>query len=499
MSAELLHARARLSSQRDQRVVRERRDIEVSPSVYSKNIYQLGKLEILSPCTAQLADELCDQLTAVMHTMDQLYADLQEDESIVTDKLHCRMLYVRDAMMQQFCCTDPSMLENYRFLDGATEHHYRFDIMSFLALIEAVACLATMSIFWESLSVRWGDGVVPAEAFPQLCEKTVISRNLHRKPIAQFNVFDLIDSLKYLEFKWCIIKYSAELPIYLDLLLARITELYKNPQPYLMFSGIDEYMRPISETEAVFSDRLIEELCWSLRPMYQKVVVYERLAKKRAVFHVPEEDRLQVQTLASANARRMNNKKVSEEFRDQYLRFALRPSEMQRFYRDKRGAYANGALIMKNTRQGDSVNRIMDKLDNPAWVMVDRECDEEVRKLPKPKGVLERSATDMMYLLLVNSWLGNLWQLELIKVFVVYNLDLLEGNTTTRFRVDYPLLVQSFNHFDVYYLGTLYTHESLAKAFCHWYSIMMRPPFNGRFDNRSLESYELKDLRILQK
>lgn len=496
MSEYLRSALEQLQSQRDQRIVRERNEIAVTAETFDKTIHQIGKLYVLAPNTFQNAAELCSQLTIVMNAMDRLYAEIRESEDI-GDKTFDTLLYVRDAMLQQFCCTDKTMIENYRFLEGQAEHHFRFDILCFLALVECVACLSAVPAFWESLSKRWDGEVVPSVAFPELCRKTVISRSLHRKKISEFNVFDIVEALKYLEFKWCILKYSDELPDYLDVLLCRIAELYKEPQPFIIFTNIDDYMRPISETEAVFSDRMIEELCWSLRPMYQKVFMYRQLARHTSGFPISDADEALVQQLATDNARRMNNKTISEDFRTVYMRFAMRPSELLRFYRDKPGRYANPALIMKNARSSESVNRMMDKLDNPAWLMVDRDADLEDRPT-KRKGLFDRAATDLMYILLIDSWLGNLWQLDWVKIFVIYNLDLLEQRDTDAwFRVDYPLVVQSFNHFDVFYKGTLYRHSSAAKAFCHWYSIMMRPPFNGYYNNQTLESYELKTLKVL--
>jgi hypothetical protein len=509
MSEYLRNAIAELQSQTDKRVIRERHEIKVQPKDYDKTIHQLGKLDTLIPNTSRMASELSDQLTTVIYAMDTLFAELKETKTI-SEYVHKKLLYVRDAMLQQYCCTDPTMLENYRFLEGSTDYHFRFDIICFLALMEATACLSAVPAFWVEVEKGFakargvvrekGQGVVPAIEFPELCRRTVISLDLRKKSLTEFNVFDIVEALKYLEFKWCIIKYSAELPDYMDLLLCRIAELYKIPQPFIIFTNIDDYMKAISPTEAVFSERMIEELCWSLRPMYKKVFEYRELARKCDVFHVPDSDAIMVQEKASDNARRMNNKKVSEDFRNIYLRYAIRPSEMPKFYRDKRGRYANAALIMKNGSHGKvSVNRMMDKLDNSAWDLVDKDAGKERLPGQKRKGVFDRAATDLMYVLLIDSWLGNLWQLEWVKIFVVYNLDLVEeGAGEFRFRVDYPLIVQSFNHFDVYHEGILYGHQNLAKAFCHWYRIMMQEPFNGQFNNRSIECYDLKDLAVLK-
>jgi len=486
MSAYLEQAKADLNTLRDQRIVRDMDEIEIQKSELELTVMQLPKIPIISPITYEARSRLATYINQILFAMDALYAQIQQ-QSEVSDKVRDKLLYMRDATLQQFCCNHDTMNENHTFYDGPETYHYRFDIICFLALLETAACLCSEPNFRASTQL-----IVPSTMFPKLCEARVVKPALRDNEISDFTVFDVVESLKYLEFKWCSIPYIDELHDYLDLLLCRIAELYKNPQNLAMFGNITDYMKPHSATKVVCSERMIEEMCWSLRPMYQKIHIRQTLGQHIAEFAVPDEDVRLVQKLSVDNARRMNNKDISDkDFRNKYTRFALRPSEIQRAYRDKRGKYLNAVVIMKNSRSKETVDVMMDKLDEPAWVIVG---DDENPPL------FDAAGTDLMYLLLIDSWVGNMWQLEWIKTFVIYNIDLLHTDDSSNwFRVKYPLIVQSFNHFDVYFGQTLYRHENAARAFCHWYSIMMMPPFKGRYDNRNLVIHELTNLQILGK
>lgn len=493
MSDEARKTREALNPARDHRIIRDYEDIEIPPSDYECTIFELGELRTVVPGTYASADELCTNMMRVSTVMDALFGQLKAGLQM-SEEVEDRVLYVRDAVMQQMCCTDQSMTDNTDFIEGTEQKHFRFDIVCFEALIEVVACLSTRTKILNRLAIPLMD------QFPHLCKKSIIKPELQGRRMADVNVYDLIESLKCLEFKWCSLKYHPELPDFIDLLLARVSEIYKIPQSQLLFHNIIEYMKPITSKKAVVSGTLVEELCWSFRPMNQKIDIYQNFARRKATFFVSDEDALALQILLTDNARLMNNKTVSETFRTNYLRFALRPSELFRFYRDKKGRYANSAVVMKNIRSVDAVNRISEKLDKPAWIVVDVNYDKK-KEGQKRKGLFDKAGTDMMYILLMDSLVGNMWQIEWIKTFVVYNTDMLEQldkNTDTDdwFRVPYPLIVQSFNHFDVFHQGVLYEHQNVAKAFCQWYKIMLQPPFKGRFQHRSLDWHAIKKLKL---
>ena len=96
---------------------------------------------------------------------------------------------------------------------------------------------------------------------------------------------------------------------------------------------------------------------------------------------------------------------------------------------------------------------------------------------------------EILHVLLLDSFISNITGLRWMDTFVEFNVQLMKRPEVDEYLDrNYPRIVQDFNDFNLLHNKVLYVHNSAAKSYIHWLDIMMRPPFNGRFLSRSLES-----------
>lgn len=474
MALEGRQARLGLNFAADKRSIQELHEIRISEDSFADfSIADFLDIEPVVPDEPSSDLELCEMLGNLTFTFDELYTTIRCEDYEFGDAVYEQLDLLRLKLLSQLCVSHESMEHVIKYREGSSDCEERFDVLTFTCLLECVACMQTFPAMRAYL-----DKVVPKNTFPQLCKQSVIKPSLQPEAVTQFSALDMVDCIKYLEYKWCFVPYTDELPLYVDTLLARFAEIYKNPQERGFFSSIADYHVPLTDTLSHISDRMVEDFCFAFRPIYQKLRVQALIGQRSTNGDIPNEIALEINRMATQNAREMNNKTLTEKFRGIYARYVIRPSEIARFHRDKKSAYAEAVRVMKHSRAKSTINVLLEKLDASPWAIVDPE-----------RPMFDKTSLDIMHILLLDTMLGNMWELEWMQIFVRMNLDLLATDDLDAvLNVSYPLIVQNFNHFNVWHNRTLYVHNSAAKSFLHWLRILLSAPYNGYYDGKRLDS-----------
>jgi hypothetical protein len=310
-----------------------------------------------------------------------------------------------------------------------------------------------------------------------LVEHKVVPDALVDRKFMEYKLGDIITSIKWLEAKWLTMPYLPNLSIYLDLLMTRLAVICIIPQPEYIFGSITDYKKATDSGLFTHTQRLLEDCCWAFAPMYKKLALYERVCLERNTqYTITKSARKQMEKEVVDNAFEMNNKDLIGLFFKTYMRCALRPSERQRYLRDYPGKVVSAPTIIEKLRGEDSKKRIMEHLARAPWIIARQK-------------LFDRTTLDLLHVLLLDSFVSNITGLRWMDTFVEFNVQLMrKENVASYLDRSYPRIVQDFNNFNLLHNKVLYIHNSVACAYIHWLDIMMKPPFNGRFQSRTLEA-----------
>ena len=457
----------------DQRYIDEIEDIDLREENFKDYILDnFTSFELVIPDTSDNAAFLCEQLTTLIFTLDDFYQNVQNGDIFPSHQTASQLSIIRNNLMNQFCIADLSLENVYKFTVDRKDYEQHLDLCCFYCILECVACMSLHPENVEKLMT-----MKPKDYLKFLCQKTVISRELANTPVWEFSPYQILQAFKYLEAQWNFVEYHVELLLYMDLLMYRISHFYKVPQSVVEYTGVLPWCR-VTQDGAFCSNIMLQDLCWTLRPMYQKVRTRMKISQQSEIGKIPDAVSDQLNKIAAQNARDMNNTDLSEKYRNMYLRYAVRPSEVQRFLRDKPGKYASPIHVMKHGRTKEAVDRMLEQLANAPWLIVH-----------PSKPILDKTSTDIMKMLVINALVSNIWGFQWKSRFVVLNLDIVSvEDITTRLNSSLPVVVQDFNRFNLYYKERLFLHNNVAKCFAHWYTIMCQRPFNGKYEGKNLKT-----------
>lgn len=425
-----------------------------NPKKYSDGKTMFESLLKLSKFTANILEALLDR-------------DIRLAESVQNSlKRH------RKALLYLLANDAETLHEKHNFVINGEERAFRSDIFVFFGILQTQCCLIHDSAFkgvFESLCC--GEG-----RLEPIKEYHLAPPNLMQRNISNYYLPDIIASLKWLEAKWLTIPYVSALPVYLDTLMARLAAICIIPQPEYVFGPISDYRKEIGANLYTHTQRLLEDCCWTFGPMFKKLFLYERVARSRNTdVAIRKESRKHIETLVVDNALEMGDKDMIGLFFKTYMKCGLRPSERNKYARDYPGKSISTPAVMEKLRGEDSKKRVMEHLNHAPWIIVRQK-------------LFDKTTMDILFVLLIDAFVSNLTGIHWMDTFVEFNVRLMKEKSVEKYLdKTYPCIIQDFNNFNLRHQGRLFIHNSVAKCYIHWFDIMTKPPFNGRFQSRSLE------------
>jgi len=468
--------RKSLNFGKDRRVsnVLELEDIE--EELTSASIEELTECRILVPEKHVDSYDLSCNLGKITHCMRCVQQNLQTGDLEATGMLFENLCTILNYLKNQLSLTHESMTYIWRYEINKKENEFRFDVLTFEALLE---CFATIICF-----PQWFDmfsSTVPSRGFPTLCEQRLIDKTLENASISEYSMYEFWKAVNKLEYEWHIVRFDAAIPQYLELLMCRFAQLYKSPHAVSVFSGIEDYRRIVDKNTAYVSQRCVEDMCFSFSSMFKKLRLHSYLNQnRRKPPEFPRVWRKRLESIARDNS--LGKFEISDFFREIVMRTTIRPSEEERYHRDKpNAAFVYTSDIMKHSREKEDVTLLTDKLGLPLIELSDPE-----------KRVFEKATMDMLVALMIDAMMQDIWQIKWREDFLFYNLELQKMHDPMAvLNTPWPLVVQDFNRFNLWYKGFLYEHNSVALSFCHWLRIMYTD-FDAEYEGKKLRSNELR-------
>lgn len=455
----------------NRRIVRNLNDIDISIETFrSTTLDDLSTLEVpQSVDSVEDKRRLCETFMHIDCAIAQVATERQSGSGATLsgqnitdlDDMRFRLMGVLFSLCRRS--------ETDSFQNSRKHYVFRLDILVFRRYLRCHSCILADAHMQARVA-----HITPS-TFEALVKKNVIPRTLRQKPIVEFTIPDIVFSLKHLEEAWLLLHYNEELSIYLDLLSARFGTIIDIPQPPHVYGAIKNYQKLLPDGSVTYTDRLLEDVCWSLIPMYKKIHYHNILASRSSSgVAISNEVRDAVEHLVTETAFQLENKTLIEVYTKLYTKCSLRPSERAKFRRDYRNKTETHPTIIEKIRGKAAKRLIMEKLARAPWIIMQ-------------KKLFERPLRDLLVLLLIDSYVSNTCNVAWFNTFVETNIELLHQTSPLDYcDRHYPIVVQYFNHFGVYYENTLYTHESAAKSFVHWLHLMLQPPFHGKWMGKSL-------------
>jgi hypothetical protein len=447
----------------NQRLIRNKQEIDFS--IPAQVDAYLTQEKLPSPSTYQGKLVLAEYLLCVCSYVDNVRQHELEPKSEAV------LRAVRNTLLSHSYKFSSELAEKLTIELGESEiQQERQDVMTFETLLHCVSVLSQS----EKLQRFNTTPLRQLSEISEIFELKLCPPALHSLPLKNFMVAELVSALKWIESKWLNIRHSHQLSLYLDLLMNRAACLCMVPQQEAVFCNISDYKNPLDGKWFVGSQRMLEDLCWSFVPMYRKLNHYAELNRHSESVVVEKSLQKQLQEFVVENALEMEDKDTIEMYAKTYMNCSLRPSEWQKYKRDFAGKPSTTPRIVEALRGLESKQRMMENLSHAPWIII-------------RERLVEPCFLQILYLLLIDSVVSNIVGFSWMSRYVLFNVQLLEENDIVKqLNRSYPLIVQDFNHFNVYYREVLYRVDSAAKSFIHWLRIMDQPPFNGKIGNASL-------------
>jgi hypothetical protein len=319
----------------------------------------------------------------------------------------------------------------------------------------------------------------------QLEKMDIIDEDLAYTPFVSMTMREVFDCITLLQHSWKSLRYSTDLPLYLDALLLRISMLIcGDPKPSELL-GCDTYVTHVDGAPHLTRNFLFD-VGWTFIDMFTDISIASFFSASVAAlpFKITKADRAWLLGRAKTIERpEVYQTKVMEVV----LKHHCFPGEIERFIRDhKSERFARTPrykkVIAARSEEGKALARNLMEILNS--------------KLPTDllSGQFEKACRDEVLLMCLAHWIQRFMEVNFEKTFIRTTqhcrLNFEELNQLMRAH-GYPVIVQSFNYYNVYYKEKLYPTNSVLKAFLLFLAFVMRD-HNGKILNSSISGMNLK-------
>lgn len=462
-----------------QRRLRDVDEIEVDPQHYRvAGVRELGRAEF-GPVTDHTSGRLVANTLLSIDLLDDQLWELG-DEAYVDDLDFQALESVRRRMLAVLIGSDQKLFrELHEFTWHDKLYQLRYETLAFDGYLKLFRMqMLNRSAQSRMRSLRFSE----CEQCRELESADIIPEELRNRGPMDMNAADLRTSIIQLEIRSRELKLSYDarlggctadaLLFYADLLLLVASRLTQSTQSELAFIGTGDSAIKLANAQCRASETFVEDLLWVLIPF-----IRELYRQKKTFTRVG-----QCIPFSKADCQLMDNFFASyaeekallhprEEMRKLYPKLAIQPSEPRRFARTEKISVMDDWGIIATCRGADRKGAIMNSLSFSPWIFIRQ------RLQPRP-------IRDAELLLIVSAYVNNRSAgLLFLSNFVVFHSTLESMDAPASFLASRrrPLIVQSYNHFNLYYNGELFVYNKAMPAFLHWIRIILQPPYRGIF------------------
>jgi len=449
-------------------------------------IENVNYFKIYAANSLHKSKKLCENLLIVSNSITHNFILFYKQKINPSKKAFMSVYQAREKLLLTLISSD-SVFMSTQYSNSLPNNNNNYldkfcvDILCFQVYLQCTAFNNLNSNIKKKIST------VTIKDFPSLIKISAIPLRYIKSNacILNFTAFDISTCLGHLEFMWSQIIFSSEIFDYIELLVSVVAKLYILPQSKEKFGHITDYYIELNtnnnnnnnnnnnkkETNCIMSDKLIEDICWSVTPMYKRIIIRNKIYKHYniAEYTIEKQQVKQLYNFFIENSKSMLNKQLTEHFRSIYIPMTLRPSEKNRYARDYKGKAFISTDIARKMRRKEYMKTLMENFDCAPWtIMTEKRFDKASR--------------DVLLMLMIDSYVSNKLRFEWMDKFVDFNIYVVKQGLNYIDSIDkqYPKIIQDFNFFNVVHNDNIYIHNSATASFLHWIKIIMSEPYNGK-------------------
>lgn len=358
---------------------------------------------------------------------------------------------------------------------------YRVDILAFQLML-AVTRLCDTGKYVELEPI----------SFKDLSNMGLIGEEYAYQPFYTMSMQQIFDCFTTLQQSWKDITYTPDLPLFLDAIMLRISYLVCCEVDEAAFVGCGAYVDQI-EGKYYPNRSFVFDVGWTFIEMYADLSVHHFFActSKPPPFKFSKADRAWIKHQAK-------NIEQSENYQTKVMEIVLKhycfPGEFERYIRDNKSERFSRTPRFKKIigARGDEgkayARTLMEVLNSKLPV-----------ELFQKSSNFSKTCRDEIMLLCLVHWVQRYVEVNFEETFVRTSIHCRLNYEQLGQLVKaqgYPVIIQTFNRYNVFYKDTLYTTNSVAKAFLLFFALIMRY-HKGKILNTSLGPMNLdsRDMR----
>jgi hypothetical protein len=297
-------------------------------------------------------------------------------------------------------------------------------------------------------------------------------------PIVKMTVFELVDSIHQLSYRWNNLFYDKELVKYVEILEYRSSIiLVKSHGPDV--HNITEYRKQIKNNIFIYNEILLNILSSHF------IGFRIRLSNYKIRNHVPcpesllptEEKCEKLLEWLKTLAIRSFGDHIYTRFRILYLPNIITPGEKEEYIRKRPSDVISFQKIYRYVRGDQAADKILEfSSKRDANIILD---DDE--------SIYPNSMSTMSFILL-NSLFNGMFGLNFAR-YIIFRDEIKYRHMEFDKNID-PMIVQSFNHFNVYYNDEIYELNSFKKSFIVFLNIIEKL-HNVKIEENTLDAHKL--------
>jgi len=358
---------------------------------------------------------------------------------------------------------------------------FRLDILTFQLML-AVTRLCDTGKYNELEPVNFKD----------LSNAGLIGEEYAYQPFHTMSMQQIFDCFTTLQQSWKTITYTSDLPLYLDAIMLRISYLVCCEVDPETFTGCGSYVDKVGDK--YYPNRnFVFDIGWTFIDMYTDLSIHHFFAAKSKPppLKFSKADRQWLKNQAK-------NIEQSENYQTKVMEVVLKhycfPGEFERYIRDNKTERFSRTprfkkIIGARGDEGKAYARMLMEILNSKL---------PVQLFQKSSNFSKTCRDEIMLLCLVH-WVQRYVEVNFEETFIRTSIHCRLNYEQLGQLVKaqgYPVIIQTFNRYNVYYKDTLYTTNSVAKSFLLFFALIMRH-HKGKILNTSIGpmNLESRDIR----
>lgn len=319
----------------------------------------------------------------------------------------------------------------------------------------------------------------------QLEKMDILDEDLMYTPFVSMTLREIFECITLLQYSWKNLRYCTDLPLYIDALLLRIALLVCGEAKPADFLGCNAYVNMVDDVPQL-SKQFFHDVGWTFIDMFTDINIasFFHATVAPLPFKITKADRRWIHERAKGIERpEIYQTKVMEVV----LKHHCFPGELERYIRDhKSERFARTPrykkVVSARGEEGKGLARSLMEILNS--------------KLPTELlgEQFEKTCRDEILLICAAHWIQRFMEINFEKTFIRTSkhcrLNFDELSQLVRAH-GYPVIVQTFNYYNVYYQGKLYPTNAVDKAFLLFLAFVMRD-HAGKILNSPISGMNLK-------